>query len=864
MVSEIILNLNLPEYQDDFLAETTDSNQLWQQQANRKLVGLLRTMGNDAHRYKTQCQPDSKETHQKLSSYHHAIFISGARGAGKTVFLKNAKAIWQHETDKQDKQERKPNLHFMPVIDPTLLNINERFSEVIIASVYAAVEGKLTNQATSQTLKDDFYHRLKDLSGALVKPSELAELRGIDRIQKYRSGIHLEQYFHQFLIASVRLLGCDALVLPIDDVDMKISNGFEVLDDIRCLLSCPLVLPLVSGDDKLYRHLVTLQFEGELVKNKEASNAEEGRREAMRLSDAYLTKVFPHPARLPLQPIDQLLPQLVIQDKEHAEPMTYGDYAAAIKRVFYPLCNGQERSTDWPQPANAREVTQLVRLLPPHGLKPSNNNQEALWRTFSHWAEAKQDGAALTNAESYLYLHTAQKPEDFSLARLIAFNPLLQKERYYWAKKHFYSQQVERINELKTASGRGEDFNRKILDTVFSENLPVLRSMPALEYIKEPLFLSGDVVKAELEARLFIALYTHHDYYSQQKGRRYHVFFSRAFEILTWSMLAVTNNLSFSNFSSSCDIKSIIGNVFKNIPFYSIFAMNPTKSIDENESGDDQTDDGEDKYQQEIQSFIEEIDVWIKANREVFADFSGKNLMPLITAVFNKVFTQLHILRSNFDVKKSDFSNEFLSDITKRFSYIFINALASFVRDGEVVNTNVAVSASSAVVRDNATFLRRDRTLVRNLKGLCPIEGWHTINEDGSFKHEDFVRLVNAMSVHPIFTLYDSSFHRIGLQHSSGVSGNVWSKVTSESKFSSMSVYDLKKDYFDRTGSKIIKTREVKEWAISQFDVAKLMFDRINELRDTDPKTRKWIDGKGYTSRLYNGLRQALDSKTKD
>ncbi|MBI0438839.1 hypothetical protein F7100_15115 [Dickeya dianthicola] len=856
MVSEIILNLNLPEYQDDFLAETTDSNQLWQQQANRKLVALLQKMGNDAHRYKEQCQHGKKIPHQKLSSYHHAVFISGARGAGKTVFLKNAKAIWQHETDKQ---EKKPSLHFMPVVDPTLLNINERFSEVIIASVYAAVEKKLNSQDIAQTLKDDFYHQLKALSGALVKPVELEELRGIDRIQKYRSGIHLEQYFHQFLIASVELLGCDALVLPIDDVDMKIKNAFEVLDDIRCLLSCPLVLPLVSGDDKLYRHLVTMQFEGELVKNKEASNAEEGRREATRLSDAYLTKVFPHPVRLPLQPIDQLLPQLVIQDKENAEVMTYGKYAAAIKEVFYPLCNGLERSTDWPQPANAREVTQLVRLLPPSDLESTDDRQEALWRTFSIWAEAKQDGAALTNAESYLYLRAAQKPEDFSLARLIAFNPLLQKERYYWAKKHFYSQQVERINELKS----GKDFNQKILDTVFSDQIMVLRSMPELEYIKEPLFVSSDVVNKESEGRLLIALYTHHNYYSQQKGRRYHIFFSRAFEILTWSMLAVTNNLSFSDFSSSCDIKSVIGNVFKNIPFYSIFAMNPTKSIDENESSDDQTDDGEDKYQQKIQSFIEEIDVWIKANREAFADFSGKNLMPLITAVFNKVFTQLHILRSNFDVKKSDFSDEYLSDMAKRFSYIFINALASFVRDGEVVNTNVAASASSATVRDNATFLSRDRTLVRNLKGLCPVEGWDAIDED-KFKHEDFLRLVNAMSVHPIFTLYDTQLYRIGLQHSSGVSGNIWFKMTSESRFSSMSANELKKDYFDQTGSKIIKTREVKEWAISQFDIAKLMFDRLNELRNDDSKTRKWIDGKGYTSRLYNGLRQALDSKTED
>ncbi|UMB74940.1 hypothetical protein FXN80_12400 [Dickeya fangzhongdai] len=849
-MGEIILNLDLPEYQDDFLSETTDSNQLWQQQANRKLVALLQKMGNDAHRYKEQCQHGKKIPHQKLSSCHHAVFISGARGAGKTVFLKNAEAIWQHETDKQDKN---PNLHFMPVIDPTLLNINERFSEVIIASVYAAVEEKLTNPATSQTPKDNFYQSLKDLSGALVKPSELAELRGIDRVQKYRSGIHLERYFHQFLIASVSLLGCDALVLPIDDVDMKISNAFEVLDDIRCLLSCPLVLPLVSGDDKLYRHLVTLQFEGELVKNKEASNAEEGRREATRLSDAYLTKVFPHPARLPLQPIEQLLPQLVIQDKEPAEPMIYGKYAAAIKEVFYPLCNGLERSADWPRPANAREVTQLVRLLPPHVLKSSKDNQETLWRTFSGWAEAKQDGAALTNAESYLYIRAAQQPEEFSLARLIAFNPLLQKERYYWAKKNFYSQQVERINELKKASDRGDDFNKKILDTVFSDNMPVLRSMPALEYIKEPLFVSSDVVNNTSKGRIFIALYTHHDYYSQQKGRRYHIFFSRAFEILAWSMLAVTNNIPPSRSSSSCDIKSIIGNVFKNIPFYSVFAMNPTKSIDENESSDDLVDDKEEKNQQEIDAFVEKIYSWVNQYQNTLSDLSGRNLIPLITAVFNKVFTQLHILRSNFDVKKSDFSDEYLSDMAKRFSYIFINALASFVRDGEVVNTNVAVSASSATVRDHATFLSRDRTLVRNLKGLDKVEGWNVVNDDGYFTHKDFSRLVNTMTEHPMFNVYDKNLYFFNDK-----------KTRKELSADGDGFDNFVAEYKEMSGNGSCSnktTKEIESWAMSTPGKAEMLLSKMEKEFEKNGGFKRVVENsknKGV-SVLFNTLKRCLN-----
>lgn len=256
MASEIILDLDLPEYRDDFCGDggKGEKNNLWQQQANKKMLENLARMGLEARQYKNDLQ-DPKTA--RLTSYHHAIFINGARGAGKTVFLRNASAAWANYSTKSSQL---PDLHFIDVIDPTLLNIDDRFSEVIIASIYASVEGQLNQPEISQTIKEAFFQALRTLAGALGKPQEIDELRGIDRIQKYRSGIHLERDFHRFLIATVNLMGCDALVLPIDDVDMKIDNGFAVLDDIRCLLSCPLILPLVSGDDQLYRHITQKAF----------------------------------------------------------------------------------------------------------------------------------------------------------------------------------------------------------------------------------------------------------------------------------------------------------------------------------------------------------------------------------------------------------------------------------------------------------------------------------------------------------------------------------------------------------------------------------------------------------------------------
>lgn len=529
MSGEIILNLDSPEYQDEFHSseESHEQNGLWQQDANETLVHLLNKMGEEAKRYKN-LHVGNEISPEKFSSYHHAIFISGARGTGKTVFLHNAKAVWKRQAEQLP---NKPNLHFIDVIDPTLLNINDRFSEVIIATVYASVDKVLKRPDIKQEKKDSFYSSLKYLSGALGKSSEFDEFRGIDRIQKYRSGIHIENYFHQFLIASVELLGCDALVLPIDDVDMKIDHAFGVLDDIRCLLSCPLILPLVSGDDDLYRHITTMKFEESLAKNKDASNFIEGKIVAERLSNAYLTKVFPNHDRLPLVPINQLLSKLRIKYKnstgEPSKDITYHEYEKKIKAIFYPLCNGQERSTNWPQPESAREITQFTRLLTPTMLGEYDENKDRLWRGFSVWAEEKQDGVALTNAESFLMINSMQDSDELDLKKVIAFNPLMQKGRYRWAMKNYYTQQIQCISDLKAYKT-----NTEILDAVFDRpinnlNLKennILRSLPPLELIMVPMYVSKIVAEENCEDNILIAIYTHSDYYSRQQNIRYHIF----------------------------------------------------------------------------------------------------------------------------------------------------------------------------------------------------------------------------------------------------------------------------------------------------------------------------------------------------
>lgn len=850
MAGEIILNLDLPEYQDDFLSSKDggEQNGLWQQEANKTLVSHLDKMGRAAKDYKknvNQC----KNQATKLSSYHHAIFISGARGTGKTVFLRNIQAVWEaNKKNHVQSASDLPDLHFIDAIDPTLLNIHDRFSEVIIASVYAAVEKYLKLPNIAQSKKDSFYSALKTLSGALGVASEFDEYRGIDRLQKYRSGIHLEKYFHQFLIASVDLLDCDALVLPIDDVDMKIDNAFGVLDDIRCILSCPLILPLVSGDDDLYRHITTMQFENSLAKNNHASNFNEGKIMAERLSKAYLTKVFPNHTRLPLVPISQLLSKLKIRSQAQNGSCSFSEYESKIKHVFYPLCNGQERSTDWPKPDSAREVTQLVRLLTPTQLDEDNTVDEQ-WRKFSIWAEEKQDGIALTNAESFLKVRTMQPSEALDLNSLIAFNPLLQKNRYSWAKKDFYTQQINNITDLKA-----HKTNKGILDTVFPhrsdsilENRDyTLRSLPPLELIMEPLFLSKEVAESKEERNdRLLAVYTYNNYYSRQHNRRYHIFFSRAFEVLSWSLLAVTGNIS-STFDDKNVFKEQIKNMFLRAPFYSVFALNPTRIIDED--GEDALDfDGSISYATEIDKISDEIYNWW-CDYEI-PKLSGKNLIPLLSFVFNKTFSQLSVLRKNLVADRKKFSDEHLSDLSNRFEYIFINALTSFLRDGIVINTNVATGARSNSVRSFDEFNKYDRTVSKNLGhilGIIESENRKTLIENES----DTVKLIVAMSQNPIFFWGGGERHLIGNSRAE----NDFNIEVLRGEINGLNFGGIRDYYYKQSGHKTIRSREVAIWATSNMDVARLLYEKIKN----DESIRLDIYSGGQIEWMYKGLCRGL------
>lgn len=68
-------------------------NELWQKDAYNKVCELLKDGVNEIEKHEERTKK-SKDINENKVHMHDAIFISGARGTGKTAFLHNIEGYW--------------------------------------------------------------------------------------------------------------------------------------------------------------------------------------------------------------------------------------------------------------------------------------------------------------------------------------------------------------------------------------------------------------------------------------------------------------------------------------------------------------------------------------------------------------------------------------------------------------------------------------------------------------------------------------------------------------------------------------------------------------------------------------------------
>ncbi|NWL17124.1 hypothetical protein FHG08_15855 [Pseudoalteromonas sp. Scap03] len=837
----IVLDLNKVDFERNI-----QEGEIWQQDAVFEFNQRLAKTIKQAKKHK-----DNEGNNPTI--IHDAIFIGGARGTGKTVFLQNIKGFWKKYKDENDLDVK---AHFCDSIDPTLLVDHDNFANVIIAHLYNEVETYLESKQCNTVNQDSFYQSLRIVSKSLGKQENLEDgLSGLDRVIKYRSGIQLVKHFDSYINECRKILDVDAIVLPIDDIDMALARAYDVLDIVRRLLGCPKIIPIITGDLELYEPIIENRFTKD---EGDKSNEIIGSQKAEQLTQEYLKKVIPHHNRISLEPIDRLLPGMIIYDfgdTEKREPLSYKDYMTKfISCLFGPL-NSEEKSCDWPKPDSAREVTQLVRDFSPSEL--TKENRAELWQRYIVWARLKQNSVAYSNAVTALQIENSKVKEanDYiTLNKLHSFNPILQMNDLTpkWQGKLFFGEQVsDKLNAdnelVKRMSQHFEEFKNK----------KVYRSMPIIEHFYGKFKLTSESITDENiqettskgkeqdsrnDKRMLLDIFTYNNYYDLTLKTQRQIFFSRAYELLAISLLNFDFKLEVEN-KDYLDKRlhhweSILKDLFSRTPFYTVPALFPTKAFNIGPE-EELTDEEEIKLVSNItiRELSSDIATWEVKYLSNLKYYKNDSLMPIIYSVFNKSFTQLRLLKDRIQKSASnDYKNETLTDLALRFKYIVINAFATFMKPSPVVLQNVAFTSNLNLIRNFGEHRRYSPPLRDNVGYFFNFtdskdnKPFSEIKDDlgGDIEHKAL--LLQAIANHPIFQLLENEELKNGafqlLIKKNNRSNDITESDLEETKISELNIKPIPLEDFKFLQEKLLKKQNLDSsdhslmFGVSEEDIA--------------------------------------------
>lgn len=252
---------------------------------------------------------------------NNTIFIHGERGAGKTTFLRT---LLSHYHINSEASEGK--ICPLPLIDPTLVETQQHIFVEIITRFAQLVTKKLSACCDAEK-----YQRFSKALDCMAEGLQL--LNGQSASAKYdaswylnkaighaSSGLNLESCFHQFMDTLTEVLDVELFVIAIDDVDTKTDKASDVLEILRCYLTHPRLVVLLSGDLKLYSHIVRINKQKELSA-KLSDQDEQGKQLIEHLEQQYLAKVLPVEQRVNLKRLTEVIASHEVMIKHTALPI---------------------------------------------------------------------------------------------------------------------------------------------------------------------------------------------------------------------------------------------------------------------------------------------------------------------------------------------------------------------------------------------------------------------------------------------------------------------------------------------------------------------------------------------------------------
>jgi len=277
---------------------------------------------------------------------HDAILVYGSRGNGKSTVMINLKDFitGEYSKDVENTKKLKDKVRIFETIDPTIQEEDEDFLLVILSAILKEVESHQENKYSN---RDKFYDSLENVL-KIVEATRSSNKDNIDIFDKFyglKSGVGLAEELHNLFKATKDIFGVEILVIPIDDVDMNLKQGYQIADSIRKYMSSPYIIPIVAFNIRQMRVVTKYnkykQFGLGIDKEIELEELSFLRS----LPNDYLSKVFPPNRRIYLKSVFEILAEsnknnnedkkIIIFKKDKDLLVKSFDMASLVSEVFY-------------------------------------------------------------------------------------------------------------------------------------------------------------------------------------------------------------------------------------------------------------------------------------------------------------------------------------------------------------------------------------------------------------------------------------------------------------------------------------------------------------------------------------------------
>ena len=331
--------------------------------------------------------------------HNNIIAFNGDRGSGKTSCMLSVKEMLCNSNKKQKylsnleitnaQKEILNKTVFYPteVLDPIFFDENHNILELFIGTLFGSFKrlGKNIAQENRYTLLELFSNAKKDLS--LLYRNVISEDDNLEQLDDLVASMNIKKSLWRLVEKYLEIVYPSMnsqLVLCIDDIDLNMTEGYQMIDQIRKYLNIPgLVILLAIKMDQL-ANVVRIKYSKDyesLLNHRDHVDENKYKEIINQIAERYITKLFPLNQRISMPAVEEILKRDMKIFRENGEiiceltPLKAGILTLIYSRTRMFFYNSS-RQANFIIPRNLRELLNLLHFL--CNMKEAKNHIEAI------------------------------------------------------------------------------------------------------------------------------------------------------------------------------------------------------------------------------------------------------------------------------------------------------------------------------------------------------------------------------------------------------------------------------------------------------------------------------------------------------